>query len=83
MSGLVINPEYSWLGASPDSIVRDPSCNDPNGGLEIKGPYNYCDKHPFSSSSPDGLLLVVRNGKLVLREHHHCYYQARTDGYLL
>ena len=31
MSGLVINPEYSWLGASPDSVVHDPGCTHPNG----------------------------------------------------
>ena len=23
MSGLVINPEYSWLGANPDGVVHD------------------------------------------------------------
>ena len=30
MSGLVINPEYSWLGASMDGVVHDPGCTDPN-----------------------------------------------------
>ena len=36
MSGLVIYPGYSWLGASPDGVVHDPGCTDPNGLLEIK-----------------------------------------------
>ena len=29
MSGLVINPEYSWLGASSDGVVHSPCCTDP------------------------------------------------------
>ena len=31
MSGHVINPEYSWLGASLDGVVHGPGCTDPNG----------------------------------------------------
>ena len=31
MSGLVINPEYSWLGSSPEGVVHIPGCTDPNG----------------------------------------------------
>ena len=34
--GLVINPKYSWLGASPDKNVYDPTSNPVFGGLEIK-----------------------------------------------
>ena len=34
--GLVFNPKYSWLGASPYRIVYDPTSNPPFGGLEIK-----------------------------------------------
>ena len=41
MSSLVINLEYSWLGASLDGVVHDPGCTDPNGLLETKCPYNY------------------------------------------
>ena len=34
--GLVVNPKYSWLGASPDRLVYDPTSDPPYGGLEIK-----------------------------------------------
>ena len=34
--GLIVNPKYSWLGASPDRIVYDPRSDPPYGGLEIK-----------------------------------------------
>ena len=34
--GLVVNPKYSWLGASPDRLVYDPTCNPPYGCLEVK-----------------------------------------------
>ena len=33
MSGLIINPEYTYLGASPDGIVSDPTSTNPNGLL--------------------------------------------------
>ena len=26
-SGLVVNPAFCWLGASPDGIIYDPSSN--------------------------------------------------------
>ena len=34
--GLVVNPKYSWLGASPDRVVYDPTSDPPYGGLEMK-----------------------------------------------
>lgn len=36
--GLIINPVYPHLGASPDGLVFDPQQSDPNGTLEIKCP---------------------------------------------
>ena len=51
MLGLVINPEYSWLGASPDGVVHDPGCTDPNGLLEINCPYNYHDSTSFQAAA--------------------------------
>ena len=37
--GFIVNPSKSWLGASPDGLVDGPSCNQPDGLLEIKCPY--------------------------------------------
>ena len=36
-TGLHIDQTHNWIGASPDSIVNDPSSlNDPHGLLEVK-----------------------------------------------
>jgi hypothetical protein len=43
-SGLVINPAYPTLGASPDGVTDCPCCG--KGLLEIKCPYKYLDAHP-------------------------------------
>ncbi|KAH9375822.1 hypothetical protein HPB48_009902 [Haemaphysalis longicornis] len=38
--GLLVNPEFLWLGASPDRIVFDPT-ELGYGVLEIKCPYSH------------------------------------------
>ncbi len=38
-SGLVIAPDHPWLGASPDSLVYDPTVTNPHGLAEYKNPY--------------------------------------------
>ena len=58
MSGHVINPEYSWLGATPDGVVHDPGCNDPNRLIEINDLYNWRDDTPFQAASQKGLCCV-------------------------
>ena len=58
MLDLVINPEYSWFGASPNGVVHGPGCTDPNRLLEIKCPYNYHDSIHFQAASQKGLVLL-------------------------
>ena len=77
MSGLVIIPEYSWCGASPDGVVHDPGCTDPTRLLEIKCPYNYRDSTPFQAASQKVFCYWLEKGKLVLREHHHYCYEMQ------
>ena len=60
MLGLVINPEYFWLGASPDGVVHDPGCTDPNGLLEVMCPY---DSTPFQATSQKGFCCRLEKGK--------------------
>ena len=39
-SGLVVNPAFCWLGASPDGIIYDPSIGEnPFGIFEAKSPF--------------------------------------------
>ena len=38
-AGLVVNPSFPYLGASPDGKVYDPTEKDPFGLLEMKNPY--------------------------------------------
>ena len=40
-AGLVVNPSFPYLGASPDGKVYDPTEKDPFGLLEIKNPYTW------------------------------------------
>ena len=59
-SGLVINTECAFLGASPDGIVYDPVSEDPNGLLEIKCPYTYRDVNPQEAAQQKNILLHFR-----------------------
>ena len=44
--GFFVHPHESWLGASPDGVVKDPCCNPSNVLLEIKCPYSKQDISP-------------------------------------
>ena len=63
MSGLGINPEYFWLGASPDGVVHDPGCTNPSGLLDLKSSFLIITvTAPCFNSIPEGVLLSVRKG---------------------
>ena len=79
MSGHVINPEYSWRGASPDGIVHDPGCNYRNGLIEIKCLYNWSDSTPFQAAFQKGLCCWLEKEKHVLREQNHYNYQCKDS----
>ena len=73
MSGHVLNPEYSWIGASLDGVVHDPGCCDPNELLEIKSPYHYRDSTFFKQHPREGFCQLEK-GKPVLGEQNHYFY---------
>ena len=43
-SGLIVNPTFPYLGASPDGKVVDKSVDEPYGLLEMKCPFMYRDQ---------------------------------------
>lgn len=74
--GLVINPAFPFLGASPDGKV----CDDGNCGiLEIKCPFSLRDKKLDDAVNSGGsnLFLERREGRLALKHSHVYWYQVQ------
>ena len=77
-SGVIINPNYSYLGASPDGAVYDPSnMQEPYGFLEIKCPYTYRNVTPIEACGQSGFYCKESDGKLILKESHQHYAQVQ------
>ena len=78
-SGVIINPHFSFLGASPDGAVYDPSnLQEPFGFLEVKCPYTCSNVTPIEACSKSGFYCKAMDGKLKLKESH--YYYAQVQG---
>lgn len=67
--GFLIHPDASWLGASPDGIVYDPTEHTVFGLLKVK-----C---PNVNSYVDCTYLKVQNGKPELKPQHAYYWQVQ------
>lgn len=78
-SGVVINPIYPFLGASPDGAVYDPSNpNEPYGFLEVKCPYTAKTLTPTEACDLSGFCCrLSSSGHLELRESHQYYAQVQ------
>ena len=79
-SGFIINPAYSFLGASPDGAVYDPSeIQNPYGFLEIKCPYSVRNLSPTEACATSSFCseLDTTRGQLRLKETHHYYSQVQ------
>jgi hypothetical protein len=72
--GLCVNPEFPYLGATPDGIV----CDDGDCGIiEIKCPYTARDMSIEESLSLPGFCLEERDNKICLKKTHAYYYQIQ------
>lgn len=78
-SGFHINPDYPFLGASPDGSVYDPSSpQQPFGFVEIKCPYSFRDLSPVEACARAGFYCDLDvNGKLKLKATHAYYAQVQ------
>ena len=80
-SGLVLNPDYPWLGTSPDRIVYDPTSNPCIGGLECKFISSAKGLSPMKAyhakkQNKKAFCLNVE-GYLSLKTTHKYYYQIK------
>ena len=74
--GLVINPQYPHLGASPDGRISCDCCG--MGILEIKCPYKYRECNPTDIDDSAFYLLRTPDG-LKLKPSHQYYYQVQMQ----
>ena len=76
-TGLMINPNFPYLGASPDGLITDCSSTDPNGILEIKCPYKYRDVDPCEAAEYKDFCCELTGDTLTLKQKHNYYYQIQ------
>lgn len=71
MSGLIINPSYPHLGASPDGLIDCSCCGE--GLLEIKCPYSVRSDHPKDVIGKPGFFMKTGG----LSRTHRYYTQVQ------
>ncbi len=78
-SGVIINPTYCFLGASPDGAVYDPfNSMQPYGFLEVKCPYSARNLTPTEACGVNGFYCRLNSvGQLELKENHNYYAQVQ------
>eukprot|EP00795_Rhopilema_esculentum_P005562 gene5562-9564_t len=74
LSGLIVNAEEPYLGASPDGIVTC-SCHG-KGVLEIKCPFNYKDGFDDWQHDKNFPLASLGPG-FIMKKNHPYYYQIQ------
>ena len=79
-SGFHVNPAFSFLGASPDGAVYDPSDNEkPFGFLEVKCPYSAKEVDPTAACAKSSFFCDLDAGGLPQLKKTHAYY-AQVQG---
>ena len=68
--GLFVNPEFSFLAASPDGVIEST-----NEILEVKCPYN--GRNQKILEGKDFSFLRIEDNKLTLKKNHSYYYQIQ------
>lgn len=76
-SGLVINPEWPHIGATPDGIVHCTCCG--KGLLEVKRPYCHCKDTVRTVSADPKSCLIEIDESIMLDKSHTYYYQVQTQ----
>ena len=76
-SGLVINPQWSFIGATPDGLVYCDCCG--HGVIEIKCPYCHRSESISDAMEDKNFCLKNVNDEVHLDEHHAYYYQVQTQ----
>lgn len=81
-SGLVVNPTYPYLGATPDGKVFDPTEENCFGLLEIKCPYTWRNSSFLQACQDNKFYCQCVDGLVRLKREHNTGYYAQVQGQL-
>ena len=76
-SGLIINPKYPHIGASPDGVVSCNCCG--TFVLEVKCPHCSRNKKLCDNDKKNFCLEKLEDGRLRLKRDHSYFYQVQTQ----
>ena len=78
-TGLIIEPLYPFMGASPDAVVTCTCCG--HGVLEVKCPFSCKDKsfQTVANDNSNFFLYEDDNEELKLKTNHAYYYQVQMQ----
>ena len=77
-NGLFINPQWPFIGASPDGIITCECCT--KGVLEIKCPYCHREESIKSAAANSSNFCLVEQENSLYLDHSHAYfYQVQTQ----
>ena len=74
--GLVVNPQFPFLGATPDGTVCDKG---ESGILEVKCPFSIRDSNILEAvrSNRPNLFVYEHDGKVLLKRNHKHWFQVQ------
>ena len=78
--GLLVNPDFPYLGSSPDGLVSCPceKCKgNPEGVLEVKCPYKSRFMSVSEASTDPKFFCYLDNGVVKLKQNHNYYFQVQ------
>lgn len=78
--GFLISKAHSFLGASSDGAVYDPSCDQQLGFLEVKCPYTHRDLSPYEASHDSTFFCSPHDNKtatLKWNSNNYCQLQGQ------
>ncbi len=76
-SGLMINPDLPWIGASPDGVVSC-ACHG-MGVLELKCPFTAKSRSLNECAGDSQFCLSETEGMMALKQHHGYMYQVQAQ----
>ncbi|PFX15562.1 hypothetical protein AWC38_SpisGene20214 [Stylophora pistillata] len=76
-SGLLINPKWPHLGASPDGVVLCDCCGE--GLCEVKCPFCHKNESIETLASNKKSCLIENDGKIQLDRNHAYFYQVQAQ----